>query len=405
MSMPLPGRVCRVTLLFLVCLAATTASAQYAVGTVDMTFVDPDRNNRPIAADVYYPAVSAGPGQTPATPPAGGFPAVVFGHGYLMPASVYAWVGQRLAAVGCITALPRTGGELFPSHAEFALDLAFVGRALRTLSDNPDSPFYGRLNDLAATMGHSMGGGCSLLAAAGDPIVSAVANFAAAETNPSAVAACGQLAIPALLFAGTNDCVTPPPDHQLPMFEALNAGWRTLITLTGASHCQFAASNFACSLGEFCTADITRQQQQNLVWLLLEPWVRAVLLGEAGAAAEFQTRLETTPGSSYLQAGGPTSAPSPLGSRDFGLTAAPNPFNPATVLTIRLDRADLPRVVLFDLAGRRVRELCHERRPAGPSLVHWDGRDDGGREVPAGVYLARLEVDGHAVTTQLALVR
>jgi predicted dienelactone hydrolase len=384
---------------------ANGALAQYAVGTADVTYADPDRNDRPIPVDLYYPAASPGPGQPPATPPPGGFPAVAFGHGYLMPASVYAWLGQRLAADGFVVAMPRTGGELFPSHATFALDLAFVGRHLRALGDDTSSPFFERMSGLACVMGHSMGGGSSLLAAAGDPTVSAVANLAAAETDPSAIAACATISAPALLFAGQNDCVTPPPDHQAPMFAALASDWRTMVTLDGASHCQFAASNFTCSLGESCTPDITRAAQQDLTWLLLRPWLHAVLRDDAAAQAEFQALLQSTPGFTYAQGGGLTEAPATPETAAFSLSAAPNPFNPTTVLTMRLDRAGPARLEILDARGRRVRGLHDGPGGAGTSAVTWNGRDDHGRAVAAGVYVARVTSAGRVASARLVLVR
>jgi alpha-beta hydrolase superfamily lysophospholipase len=384
---------------------ADVTFAQYAVGTDDATFVDPDRDDRAVPVDLYYPAVTAGPDQPPAAPPSGGFPAVAFGHGYLMPASAYAWLGQRLAADGFVVAMPRTCGELFPSHATFALDLAFAGRRLRALGDDASSPFFGRLSDLAGVMGHSMGGGCSLLAAAGDPTVSAVANLAAAETNPSAIAVCGTISAPALLFAGENDCVTPPSAHQLPMFAALGSNWRTLITLDGASHCQFAASNFACSLGEACAAEITRAQQQDLTWLLLRPWLHAVLYSDAGARLELQALLQSTPGFVFAQGGGITDIAADAEATGLRLTATPNPFNPTTALTARLDRSGPAQLEILDPRGRRVRALLDGALGAGARTVTWDGRDDQGRSVAAGIYVARLTSAGQAATTRLVLVR
>ena len=42
---------------------ASDPFAQYAVGTSNVTFVDPARGNRSIPVDLYYPAQSAGAGQ------------------------------------------------------------------------------------------------------------------------------------------------------------------------------------------------------------------------------------------------------------------------------------------------------------------------------------------------------
>jgi hypothetical protein len=385
-------------------LLAGPARAQYAVGTADQTWSDAARSGRAVPVDLYYPATAAGAGQPVAAPPPGGFAAVAFGHGFQMTAGVYAWVAQKLAAIGCVVVVPRTGGELFPSHQTFALDLAFAARTARDAGANAASPFYGRMGPRALVMGHSMGGGCSLLAAAGDPSLTAVANFAAAETNPSAIAACAGLDRPALLFAGANDCVTPPGAHQVPMYEAL-PGWKTLVTVTGASHCQFAASSFICSLGETCAAAITRQQQQDKVWFLLEPWVRWVLLQEEGAGALFQARLAAGGGFTFAQSGGAAAAEDRMPGAVWRLAAAPNPFNPSVGLSAEVAGAGPARLEILDVRGRRVRVLMDATLEAGTHHWHWDGRDDSGRAAPGGSYLARLQGAGGGATAKLVLLR
>jgi hypothetical protein len=368
-------------------LVAASALA-YPVGTADVTFVDPDRGDRPVPVDLYYPATADGAGQPVAAPPMGGFAAVVFGHGYQLTAGLYAWLGQGLAADGHVVAIPRTGGELFPSHAEFGLDLAFVSRALRAAGDDPASPFFGLMSDRAAVAGHSMGGGCSMLAAAGDPTVTAVANLAAAETNPSAIAVCPQIDRPALIFAGGNDCVTPPADHQIPMYQALDDGWRTLVTMDGASHCQWNAYSFICALGESCSAGISRTAQQEATLQVLRPWLDAVL--RDGDAAAFQDVLDTTAGITYEQAGQVTAAPAPAGGGLQLAVDGPNPFRAALGLRLAAAAGQPASVDVFDVAGRRVRTLATSVAVTdGPVALRWDGRGDDGRRAPAGVYLVR----------------
>jgi hypothetical protein len=50
------------------------------------------------------------------------------------------------------------------------------------------------------------------------------------------------------------------------------------------------------------------------------------------------------------------------------------------------------RVVVYDLAGRRVRHLLDAAAAGGPYAPAWDGRDDDGRIVAPGVYVLRVEV-------------
>ncbi len=83
----------------------------------------------------------------------------------------------------------------------------------------------------------------------------------------------------------------------------------------------------------------------------------------------------------------------------------PNPFNPAT--TIRYDLKEPGRVVvsIFDLAGRRIKELVNTRLGAGPHEVLWNGRDGDGRSVAAGVYFVQLRTSGARDSSLLSLIK
>lgn len=81
------------------------------------------------------------------------------------------------------------------------------------------------------------------------------------------------------------------------------------------------------------------------------------------------------------------------GTAEAGWTlspAEPNPSSGATTLRFVAPSAGPAALSVHDLTGRRVRMLSAEELPAGTHLREWDGRDDHGREVAAGVYYVRL---------------
>ena len=73
----------------------------------------------------------------------------------------------------------------------------------------------------------------------------------------------------------------------------------------------------------------------------------------------------------------------------------PNPFNPAVVIPLEL-ATDAARVSLtvYDVLGRRVRQVWQGPLRAGSHRFTWDGRDEAGKDVAAGVYIYQGEVDG-----------
>ncbi|MBK8166930.1 MAG: hypothetical protein IPK64_13385 [bacterium] len=84
-----------------------------------------------------------------------------------------------------------------------------------------------------------------------------------------------------------------------------------------------------------------------------------------------------------------SSIPVALGTRKAAIIAAyPNPFNP----TIRLECAQVSAgevtIRVFDVSGRLVRVLHSGAKSEARFVVDWDGTDDSGRLVAAGVYFA-----------------
>ena len=75
----------------------------------------------------------------------------------------------------------------------------------------------------------------------------------------------------------------------------------------------------------------------------------------------------------------------------------PNPFNGETTIAYVLPRTTDPsrmtfiELMIYDLSGRRVRQLERGRRMPGAYTVRWDGRDEAGRETGSGIYLYRLK--------------
>jgi len=89
----------------------------------------------------------------------------------------------------------------------------------------------------------------------------------------------------------------------------------------------------------------------------------------------------------------------------FGLSSHPNPFAATNEIHYRLEHAENVRVSVFDPRGREVRLLANGVQPSGWISVQWDGRDNAGRNVPAGTYFARVTAGSRSQGCRLTLVR
>ena len=59
---------------------------------------------------------------------------------------------------------------------------------------------------------------------------------------------------------------------------------------------------------------------------------------------------------------------------------------------------------VYDVAGRRVKDLVSGRVKAGIHRLEWDRRDVRGKLLPSGVYFLRLEAGGFRETRKLLLL-
>lgn len=351
-----------ITILFSTIISLHAFSQNYSIGFTNQTFVDSSRNNREIGLRIYYPAQISGENASIVSG-VHFFPLIAFGHGFLMNIDAYGNIWQSLVPNGYIVALPTTEGSPSPSHLNFGKDLSFCINKINNLATNPSSLFYQKVSNRSAVMGHSMGGGAAFLAAAENTSINALLTLAAAETNPSAIAAAAQLNIPSLTIAGGNDCVTPPENHQIPMYNALSANsCKVYLNILGGSHCQMALDNFICNLGEItCTPApaISRQIQHTVINDYLLNWLNAVLKNNMDAANDFDSDLPSDNRilfekncllNSYI------GLKNENNSEEFFVDIYPNPVSNHMYLRNKVNRLQKVNIKVFNALGINVYE-------------------------------------------------
>jgi dipeptidyl aminopeptidase/acylaminoacyl peptidase len=79
----------------------------------------------------------------------------------------------------------------------------------------------------------------------------------------------------------------------------------------------------------------------------------------------------------------------------------PTPARPRSVVRLSVDRTALADLVIYDVAGRRVRTLLSGVLVSGWHEAPWDGRDDSGGRVPAGVYFCRMQSGSFSLVEKL----
>ncbi|MGQ9602581.1 MAG: FlgD immunoglobulin-like domain containing protein, partial [bacterium] len=63
------------------------------------------------------------------------------------------------------------------------------------------------------------------------------------------------------------------------------------------------------------------------------------------------------------------------------------------------------QIGIYDVLGRKVYRIADEAPSSGVYQIKWDGKDDSGRNVEPGIYIARIEKDGQSATMKLIVVK
>lgn len=288
------------TLVCLIFISSGIYAQPFDIGHTSIVFHDSIRN-RNITTEIYYPADNSGEDEPVSM---GDFPVIVFGHGFLMGWDSYQNFWTEIVPNGYVICFPTTEMGITPDHQQFGQDLKFLATQMQIETQDSSSLFFNSLAPETGLMGHSMGGGASFLAAESNSNIHALINFAAAETNPSAISAASGITVPSLIFSGDDDCVAPPIGHQNIMYDSLNSNCKTQIKIIDGGHCYFADANSACSLGEsFCNGNlnITRPEQQEVTNNFLNLWLDYSLKGNQNAFTVFNDSLQASNRINYLQ--------------------------------------------------------------------------------------------------------
>lgn len=211
------------------------------------------------------------------------------------------------------------------------------------------------------------------------------------------------------------------------------ANWNNGLPFVATRGERVAALNVFVADGGFWSGDVPRAVRNALVWVASPHWLQtgaaegvvppnssapialtfdAHELAEGNYTATLRVSSDdphtpeaTIPISLVVDSTTTAVAPAGIPARFALLSNRPNPFNPTTVIGYELARVAKVRLVVYDVAGKQVRELVDATRPAGVHQAEWDGRDDANRTVASGVYFYRMTADDFTDTKKMVLIK
>ena len=83
----------------------------------------------------------------------------------------------------------------------------------------------------------------------------------------------------------------------------------------------------------------------------------------------------------------------------------PNPFNPVTTIHYDLSYSALVSIDIYDMNGDLVAELLKDYQNTGHHFINWNGTNNHGQLVSAGIYLYSINAAGLFQTRKMTLLK
>tara|TARA_B100000029_G_C17597424_1_gene964671 strand:+ start:1096 stop:3174 length:2079 start_codon:yes stop_codon:yes gene_type:complete len=83
----------------------------------------------------------------------------------------------------------------------------------------------------------------------------------------------------------------------------------------------------------------------------------------------------------------------------------PNPFNAQSTIHYNLPNDVMVNIIIYDVLGRLVKKMVNDFQKSGYKSIVWDGTDDKGAPVSAGVYFYSMQAGGFIKTKKMILLK
>tara|TARA_B100001094_G_scaffold322367_1_gene371599 strand:+ start:406 stop:1680 length:1275 start_codon:yes stop_codon:yes gene_type:complete len=321
--------------------------------------------------------------------------------------SMYYWA-SLLASHGFIAATIDFNDPINESHYQRGLAMLDLVETVKQENSRSSSPIFGLMDTTKfALIGSSMSGGAIIEAAISDSleILDAIISL-----NPTVIFEdCG-------LCAGSEYCICLVPEflqeQDTPILiisgenEADEIGYEGLLGMdiyldhpdsTTKMIYEILDGGHSSAIPQIESIRIRVINWLNY-YLNDDNTVCSLLLEEPDNTSQFLTNFECQQ--------------EELGSMEIAMPVQyslhqnyPNPFNPVTTLTYELPKDSFVDVIVYDILGNVINDLVNTNQSSGYRSIQWNGKNNQGESVSAGLYLYTIHTGDFVDTKKMILLK
>ncbi|RJQ15871.1 T9SS C-terminal target domain-containing protein [Candidatus Woesearchaeota archaeon] len=159
------------------------------------------------------------------------------------------------------------------------------------------------------------------------------------------------------------------------------------------------------TVAQVSAATITGKVQDGKFGSVSQPVANAVVMANNGSALDSDTTDAQGNFSLNLTVSGILDGPASNGNFSYQLEQNyPNPFNPSTIIPYTLEKDGRVSIEIFNILGQKVKTVVDGYQELGNHAIEWNGTDDRGNGVSAGVYLLRMQTGNFQSAKKMVLM-
>ncbi len=188
-------------------------------------------------------------------------------------------------------------------------------------------------------------------------------------------------------------------------FDGITTGNNVVLAFSFSGTTLPITSEYAHLVTLSATADSGMTGQEVLLEAIedLSADTRLIVSDPEGSvlASDFHEAVWTVGSDSFLLDNGESVEPISFSLEDN----FPNPFNPTTRIKYSVATPGFVNLSIYDASGRLVKTLVSENKVADQHFVDWDGTNENGASVSAGMYLYKIDAGNFVETKKMLLVK
>lgn len=107
----------------------------------------------------------------------------------------------------------------------------------------------------------------------------------------------------------------------------------------------------------------------------------------------------------YIVSDGVSNIDTTIPQPKLSISCYPNPFSDRSLISVKAPEPGAYKLNIYNIKGQLIRSYTNSSKSSGDQTFQWDGRDDSGRKVSGGIYLAVAQSGQRTASSKILYIK